>query len=100
MECPICKKQVESYYESSVREPFSHYHPLIGLEIYGAFSTEKVILCQNEDYLHFQFVGGEDRLVKLGCDIDDYGEKTENVPAVDYDLINEPPVYDDGDLPF
>ena len=73
MKCPICNKEIKNYFESSVKEPFTHYHPFIGLHIYGAFSSSKEIICQNDDYIHFQFIDGDERLVKLGCDIDDYG---------------------------
>ena len=64
--CPICKKEIDNYFESSHREPFIHHSPFHGLIIYGPYSAEKEVICQNEDYLHFVFVDGEHRLVKLG----------------------------------
>ena len=69
MKCPICNKKVEDYFESSVKEPFTHYNPLAGLTIYGPFSAEKETICQTEKYLHFRFEDGEERLVKLGCSV-------------------------------
>ena len=74
--CPICKEKIDVNIESSVDQPFAHYNPMIGLMIYGPYSSDKEIKCQDDEFIHFKFADGESRLVKLDCDFDKIdGEK-------------------------
>lgn len=64
--CPICSKEVHSFYISLIKEAFVHTNPFLGLEIYGPYDLQKNVICQNNDWVHFTFPSGENRLVKLG----------------------------------
>jgi len=66
--CPLCCQQIDEYYETDVTKAWSHYHPLFGLEIWGPADAGKKTLCENQEYIHFQFLGGAHRLVKMGVD--------------------------------
>lgn len=68
--CPVCGAKIDCYCESSVEQPFAHYNPMVGMMIYGPYSSDKDVKCQNEKHIHFQFSDGENRLVKLGCETD------------------------------
>ena len=64
--CPICKKKIDSYFKRECEEPFTHYNPMIGLTIYGPYSADKEVICNEDGYLHFMFGDGDHRLVELG----------------------------------
>lgn len=68
--CPVCGQKIDCFCESSVKQPFAHYNPMVGMMIYGPYSSEKDVKCQSDEYIHFQFTDGENRLVRLGCDFD------------------------------
>ena len=66
--CPLCSKQIDEYFETEVTKPWTHYHPYLGLEIWGPIDAGKQTLCENEEFIHFQFASGAHRLVKMGVD--------------------------------
>jgi len=68
--CPVCGAKPDVNFESSVKQPFAHYKPMVGMLIYGPYSSEKEVKCQTDEFIHFEFADGENRLVKLGCDFD------------------------------
>ena len=74
--CPNCKEKVDYYFESSQKEPFIHINPMVGMMMYGPYSSDKDVKCQAKDYIHFVFPDGDSHLVKLGCQFDKVnGEK-------------------------
>jgi hypothetical protein len=96
MNCPICNKEVGAYYESSHKEPFAHTDPFIGMAIYGPYSSEKHILCQNDEFVHFVFAGRVEetsRLVKLGVK----NSITEQEMMADMEEDIDDSIYDDLD---
>ena len=68
--CPVCGAKTDVNFESSVEQPFAHYNPMVGMLIYGPYSLQKEVKCQTDEFIHFEFADGENRLVKLGCDFD------------------------------
>ena len=66
-DCPICGKSVE-YFEFQCDETFTAPTELRfkGLNVWGVYSAEKEIICQNDDYVHFKFAAdNHERLVKM-----------------------------------
>ena len=71
--CPICGKEVGVYHELSFKEPYTHNNPFDGMHIYGAYSSPKETLCNENNFLHFAFYDAErnltdHRLVQLGVE--------------------------------
>ena len=65
--CPLCGAEVDICYQSSARAPFTAPTPLEGLVIWGPYSSEKRIVCQDQEWVHFVFADGEARLVRLAA---------------------------------
>ena len=63
--CPICNKEVDTYYEIAVSKPFIAYSPMEGLTVWGPYDCPKKVICQNKHFVHFQFRNIETRLVKM-----------------------------------
>ncbi len=64
-QCPLCGAKVAVAYQSDSPEPFTSHSPYAGLIMWGPYSAEKQVLCQNERFVHFVFGDGEHRLVRL-----------------------------------
>ena len=69
MICPICGREIDTYWELNVSKPFVATNPTDGLTVWGPYDAPKKVLCFNGKYVHFQFgnVGAcrDERLVHL-----------------------------------
>lgn len=90
--CPVCNQKVDSYIETDVDTPFTHWNPMLGIDIWGPYSSEKPVVCETNEYVHFTFAG-QDRLVKLGCEMPDEDWDLED----DDDECPDDDVYDEHD---
>lgn len=67
LHCPTCGKKVDDNYQVPETEPFTATNPMLGLQVWGPYSSEKTILCQGRTWVHFKFeADGNERLVQLG----------------------------------
>jgi len=68
IKCSVCGKELEVRCSDSP-EPFTAYDPMIGIEAYGAYSSEKEVLHEFEldgfRVLHLQFANWHEHLVML-----------------------------------
>jgi hypothetical protein len=70
---------------------------MLGIAIWGPYDGDKTVICQTEEYVHFLF-SGENRLVKLGCDIEEeYPWLGAEDEYFDDDDISEPISFDHDD---
>jgi hypothetical protein len=68
--CPKCGKQFDELktVHSSSLEPFTatSVHVMEGLDAWGIYDAEKAIICHEDNFVHFVFLGdGEERLVQM-----------------------------------
>lgn len=71
--CPICEKEIENYIEIYTDKPFTAnaLDAMTGLNAWGVYSSEKLIVCQNETYVHWSWPDGTgERLVKMLGELD------------------------------
>lgn len=62
--CSICQHDVEKYHEVTFKEPFIHNNPFDGLEIYGAYTAPKQVICHENNFFHFAFYDSNGDLVQ------------------------------------
>lgn len=64
VDCPICGQSLNGFYEVTCDGPWTAFDAREGLEVWGPADAPKLVICEDERYVHF-VIGDEVRLVKM-----------------------------------